>query len=109
MSNEQPKDVSNGELLKFIQENVPTKTELANVQKALDENTTTLNSHTASLDGITKNVNTVTQELVFDRKRISRVEFQAKKLLGKKLDKTNVEFEEQYKGDVARAKQEAAG
>jgi hypothetical protein len=41
--------------------------------------------------------------------RISRVEFHTKTLLGKKLDATNAAFDEEYKGDKARAKQEAAG
>jgi DNA repair ATPase RecN len=109
MPNEQPKEVTNGELLKFIQENVPTKTELANIQKTLDEHTATLNSHTVSLDGITNDLKTVKQELTFDRKRISRLESHTKKLLGKKLDKANADFEEEYKGEQARAEQEAAG
>ena len=117
MTNNQNNDVSNRELLSFLKENVATKDDLKNnldgIRNDLSESEKrikqTLDAHTQSLDGISKDVQDIKREIVFDRKRISRVEFRTEKLLGKKLTTTDADFEEKYRGEQQLNKQETGG
>ncbi len=47
------------------------------------------------------------EDYPFQKKRISRVEFRTKRLLGKKLAKTDADFEEEYPGEETLTRQEA--
>ncbi len=49
------------------------------------------------------------EDYVFNLKRISRVEYRTKKVLGEKVDKVDAEFEEQYQGEAELRKAEAEG
>jgi peptidoglycan hydrolase CwlO-like protein len=82
-----------------IKDNMATKTELAQAKADL----------TSEIEELATGVKKLTDELPFNRKRISRVEFHTKTLLGKKLDKTNAAFEEQYRGEDRMRQQEAGG
>ena len=83
------KAVSNYELLEFIKENVAMKSDM---DQQFEDMTDILDNHTQQLLEIK-------QEIVFDRKRISRVEYRTERLLGEALPAVDGAFEDKYRGD----------
>lgn len=118
------KKITNAELLDFIKENVATKTELENLAKKSDLDSIKADIVSIKADMLTKSdfekfkteefqpfksdieklatrVNKfIDEDYPFSLKRLSRVDYRTKKLLGNKIDAVDDEFEDQYQGEA---------
>jgi hypothetical protein len=103
-----PKSIKSlDELATLINDGFNGHTELVN--QKFDSLKMILDDHTKTLDNLTKDIADLKADKASRHKTIKRLEYRTEKILGKKLEKVDAQFEDQYQGEANYRKAEAEG